>query len=239
MFRILFFFPILLCAVILQTNRMEDVLNHVDETSWALFDLDDTVFESSIQYGRAKWYWHEFSALKKERGLDDRGAHAILYPSWIEAQEKCPIRFPEPAVPNVIERVQKVALCTIGVTARHPSISSPTLKQLDSLYIQFHEPSEPPISIPEAQFLEGVWFLTDYNKKGLSVRQWYEGIENRPNKIVFIDDSLHNLENLETELADLNVEYVGIHYTKAHERAFEPDVARQQWNEFCPERSVK
>jgi hypothetical protein len=232
MLKILFFFPLLLSAVIIQTNRIEEMLVHVDNSSWALFDLDDTVFESSIQYGRSKWYWHEFETLKKESQLNDREAHAILYPFWIEAQEKCPIRLVEEAATHVISKAQQLALSTVAVTARHPSVSLQTLTQLESLGISFSTSTDLPIPIVEAQFLQGVWFLTDYNKKGVSVRAWLESVENRPSKIIFIDDSLHNLENLEKELSDLNVEYIGIHYVKAHERPFDPELAKEEWNAY-------
>ena len=116
---IIFLFAFALHAEIIETNRMEEILPHVDNTSWVLFDIDDTLLESAIQAGRSKWYFHEVAKLM-EQGHDNETAQKLFYPEWIRSQEICPVRTPEPGISALVKKVQTIAAAVLGLTARHP-----------------------------------------------------------------------------------------------------------------------
>ncbi|MBS0624588.1 MAG: DUF2608 domain-containing protein [Verrucomicrobia bacterium] len=221
----------LLSAEIIESRKLEEVLNHIEPDAWVFFDIDDTVIESELQWGRSKWYFYEVQKLM-DQGLDNTTAQKKFYPSWVEAQKICPIRTPEPITVDLVRKVQERCDATMGLTARHLIAIETTLDQLASLSIDFKTSCL--AQIPQIDFEEpidykgGVFFITDFNKKGKVLRQLLEKSENRPSKIVFIDDGLHHLVSAEKELADLDVEFVGVHYTKTFERPFNSEIAERE-----------
>ena len=214
-------------AEIIQTNRMEDVLPFVDENTWVLFDIDDTLVESKLQVGRAKWFFYEVKKLVDERH-NLESAILELCPEWIRVQEVCPIRPPELQIPNIVCEIQESAGAVLGVTARHPPISAATLKQLAYIGINFTfiAPECPKLEVkPPIHWEEGVLFLTDFNRKGEIFREWLEYSHFHSKKIILIDDSKENLIQMEEEMAKLGMPFTGFHYTKTFMHPFDPEVA--------------
>lgn len=226
-FLLLFAF---LSAEIIETSRMEDVLPFVDENTWVLFDIDDTLVESELQVGRAKWFFHEVEKLTSQ-GYDFETAILELYPEWIHLQEVCPIRTPEPQIPQIVYEIQQSAGAVLGVTARHPPISVATLKQLAYIGINFTftAPECPKLEVqPPVHWEGGVLFLTDFNRKGEIFRKWLEYSHIRPQKVILIDDGKENLIQMEEEMAKMNIPFTGFHYTKTMMRPFDAEIAEKE-----------
>jgi FMN phosphatase YigB (HAD superfamily) len=224
----------ILCAEIIEIDHMDQILPHVDETTWVLFDIDDTLLESELQVGRAKWFFYE---VEKEmaQGLDYESAVLACYPEWIRMQEICPIRSPEPEIPAIVHLVQQSAGATFGLTARHPPICATTLKQLAYLGIDFtfSAPFCPPIETKAATHWEGgVLFLSDFNRKGEVFRKWLEISPIRPSKIILIDDGKHHLINMEKQMGAIGIPCTCFHYIKTTQRPFDPDLAEKEYSEL-------
>ena len=225
--------PTFLDASIVRTNMIIEVLSHVDANTWVFFDFDDTVLMSQMQIGRPEYYPMEFGTLRSQ-GFDEEMAHGICRLHWNEMQEKFPVMLTEASVFDVVIQSQRTAAYTIGLTARGPQTNLVTQKQLQSLSLDFSKSSPTNISIdlPFRHLYEsGVWYV-EFNEKGFSVRKWLEKISNWPEKIVFVDDRLHHLENMQKELSKLGIEFIGIHYCKALENPFIPQIAQIQAKYF-------
>ncbi len=226
---ILFTLSIPLKASIIQTNTFTEVLAHVDSETWVFFDIDDTLFTSSLQMGRYQYYFLDFDDLT-QAGFDEETAHTICRLRWNEMQEKCPVCFLEPEILSIVCQIQRTAALTMGLTARGPQTNIITHQQLQSLRLDFSSFSPPSISInlPSRHLYDaGIWFV-EFNKKGTSVRQWLENLREHPSKIVFVDDRRHHLENMEQQLSDLDIEFIGIHYDRARTTPFDPRIAKMQ-----------
>lgn len=224
-------------ATIIETNRMEDILPHVDGDTWVLFDLDDTLIESELQVGRAKWFFHEVKKLTEE-GHEHDEAVILCYPQWIHMQEICPVRPPEPQIPVVVQEVQQTAGAVFGLTARHPPVCPATLKQLAKIGIDFTFTAPPCPKIDSktpVHWEGGVLFLTDFNKKGLIFRKWLELTLLRPKKVILVDDSKNNLFDMEAEMAKIGMPCTCFHYTKTLERPFDARVAESEYVELIHE----
>lgn len=225
--------PLFLDAIIIETREIQEVLAYINSDTWVFFDIDDTLLTSQTQLGRSDYYFLEFATLKY-KGVDEESAHRICRIHWNEMQAKCPVRQMDPVTFAVVSKTQQLAAYTIALTARGPQTNFITHSQFQFIGLDFSISSPPTISVdlPFRHIYEsGIWFV-EFNEKGSSVRLWLKEISKYPSKIVFIDDRLNHLENMEIALLDLGIEYVGIHYTKILETPFEPQIAQIQADVF-------
>lgn len=228
-------FAFALHAEILQTNSMEEIFPHVDETTWVLFDIDNTLIESAIHAGRAEWFDHEVKQLMLAKGIDRYTADKLLFPNWDAFMEICPIQTPEVETAAWVKVIQQKSGASLALTARHPLISKLTLRQLSELEIDFanHAPLGVVLDTEHPTHWEqGVLFASMKNPKGTLFRQFVEKSSVKPRKIVFVDDAKHHLELMEREFMESGIEYVGFHYTKSLERPFDAEIASKEYREL-------
>ncbi|MBA3238763.1 MAG: DUF2608 domain-containing protein [Parachlamydiaceae bacterium] len=59
-------------------------------------------------------------------------------------------------------------------------------------------------------------------------------INHFPQKVLFVDDKLNHVQSLEGPLAELNIDYIGVRYSKADERVqeFDAQIADLQMKHF-------
>jgi hypothetical protein len=230
---LLLLFPIFIHGAIVQTEHIEDVLSYVDQSTVVFFDVDDTLFTSNVQLGRAHRFLEEWGVLKKE-GMDESQALKICREHWDAIQKKCLVRHLEPEIKSVLETIQARGLYTMALTARAPRTAAITTEQLRFLDLSFTicSPLKLQVELPfENHYQDGLWFV-GLNEKGKSARKWLDTIPSHPGKIILIDDTCKHLKNMEENLADLKIEFIGIHYTKAHKTPYRPEIAQKQWEYF-------
>lgn len=62
-------------------------------------------------------------------------------------------------------------------------------------------------------YQQGMLFVGDLNSKGEVFKLFLEKIQGSPKKIVFIDDKMKNVQDLENALAGSGITHIGVHYT--------------------------
>lgn len=107
-------------AKIIQTDCMQDVLDHVHEATWVVFDFDNTLVESAIHAGRIEWFHSEVDQLMAKEGLDRETADALLFPVWNGFLEICPIQTLEEMMMDLVKTIQKKCEASLILTARSP-----------------------------------------------------------------------------------------------------------------------
>jgi FMN phosphatase YigB (HAD superfamily) len=230
---LILFFCFSLHAEIIQTNSLEDVLRAVDETAWVVFDIDNTLLESAVQAGRAEWFDHEVKQLMLTKGIDRHTADLCLFPAWVSFMEICPMQTPEPKTAGWVKEIQEKSSASLALTARHPPLAKLTLRQLGQFGIDFSHHAPPEVSLDTehpSHTEEGIVFASIKNSKAALFRQFIEKSDKKPGKILFIDDALHHLEQMEMELQKLGIAFTGFHYTKSFERPFDFELASIEYH---------
>lgn len=204
-------------AKIVETARVADVLPYIDEETWFLIDLDNTLFEAKQSLGHADWFYDELQ-VRMQKGMSRDEAIKDAYPGWIKTQAVCPVKPLEENFIPLLLSLQNRGVVVMGLTHRQPFVAESTVRQVKSLGLDFKR-SAPAVgtiaccSVTPIQYLEGILFVGDYNKKGDIFLPFLSAAGSKPGKIVFIDDKRKNVDELENALQNSGIEYVGIHYT--------------------------
>lgn len=210
-------FPFMGEAIIVETAHVADAIPYIDEDTWFLVDLDNTMFQAKQALGHANWFY-DIVGEKMQKGMTRDEAIRDWYPNWIKTQPICPVvAIEEDFIPALIA-LQNRGIVVMGLTHRQPTIAEATLGQVASLGFDYLKtaPYKDTISIPSAHptlYTQGVLFVGDYNKKGDILIPFLSLIRQSPKKVVFIDDKRKNVEELEHALSQYGIEYVGIYYT--------------------------
>jgi hypothetical protein len=220
---------------IIETATVEHIVPLIDADTWLLVDLDNTMFEGKQALGHTEWFYDKAYALMRETGMSLEEATRQCYPEWIEIQKVCPVKPVEAAFVPTLMGLQEKHFVMMGLTHRQPSLAESTNRQLLSLGWTFVDSApvagtfEVPSQTPTL-FTHGVLFTGEYNKKGEMFVQFLRLINQKPKKIVFIDDKRSHVEEVERAVRAENIDYIGVHYTAIQhaEKVYDPEIAEFQ-----------
>lgn len=225
-------------ATIVETRTIETVLPHIDEESWFLVDLDNTVYQAKQALGHVNWLQHEVQSLV-EAGMSKEDAFHSLYPLWKKTQMVTEVVPVEAQMIEAILDLQKRNIVVMGVTHRQPFIVSETLRQLSSIGVdlKLSAPHHETLHIPSARpalYTQGILFVNDFNSKGDIFRALLQQFGRKPKKIVFIDDKKKNVEELAKAAEAEGIAFIGIHYTAVEHgpQIYSPELAAIQLKFF-------
>ena len=228
--------PSLIWGVIFESDQMQDVFPHVESETWVLIDVDNTLIESSVHLGSAQWRTYiRNKALKL--GNDAAKSDLILDKFWIFVQHFVPVRLVDPAAQTVIEKLQDSKTVVVALTAREPLEMEHTRKQLDSAGIALSNGSFPEhLSLPASHYSiydDGVIYCGDSTKSEALIA-FFQEVGYVPKKVIFVDDKLSQLQELEKTLEQMGIQFVGIRFSAADVRvkAFDPDIADLQFSQL-------
>lgn len=209
--------PFLSEAKIIETAHVADALPYIDQETWFLVDLDNTMFEGKQALGHANWFYDEIEQ-RMSGGMSREEAIRDFYPNWIKTQPICSVKaLEDDFVPGLIA-LQNRGITVMGLTHRQPLVAQATVRQVASLGVDFINtaPSKDSFSVAATTptiYLQGILFVGDYNKKSDVFIPFLSLVGKTPRKVVFIDDKRKNVEELEQTLSKYGIEYVGIYYT--------------------------
>lgn len=230
-----FFTSFALEAKIIETNTVDTIVPLIDKDTWLLVDLDNTTFEGKQALGHTEWFYDKAHA-KMKSGMTLEEATRECYPEWIEVQKVCPVKPIEAAFIPSLVLLQQQGIVIMGLTHRQPSLVDSTLRQVNSLGLNFFDsaPAKDTLVVPSAtptMYVQGILFTGEYNKKGEIFLRFLSMINQKPKKIVFIDDKRSHVEEVEIALMGTGIDYVGIHYTAIEhvEKVYFPEIAEFQY----------
>ncbi len=215
-----------------------DLLPLIDEKTWFLVDLDNTVFQATQALGHVNWLQHEVQKQMNE-GKSREEAFYSLYPLWKKTQMMTDVTPIEVNFLKIIQQLQNNNIVVMGLTQRQLFVIPETLRQLDSLGVTFQKtaPLKETINFfgkEPALYTQGILFIGDFNTKGDIFRTFLKQLEQKPKKIVFIDDKRENVEELAKVAMLEEIEYIGAHYTAIErgQQIYFPELAEYQLNFF-------
>lgn len=219
---------------IIESSSIVNVLPLIDEETWVLVDLDNTVFQAKQALGHVNWLQDEVQkhiAMGKSR----EEAFYSMYPIWKKTQMTTEVIPVEKSFIQAIKQLQDKNIVLMGLTHRQLFIVPETLRQLDSLGISFQQtaPSHNTYNIAAKQpalYTQGILFVDDFNTKGDVLRSFLQHLHRKPKKIVFIDDKKKNVEDLAQVALLEEITYIGIHYTAVEKgiQIYSPELAKCQ-----------
>lgn len=214
-------FVMSLQAEIMETSTHRGTEEWIDQETWVLIDLDNCLYQATREYGHSMWF-DQIVKQKMDEGCSKSEAIDLLYPTWMEAQEGCPIALLEPSFKDFIAQLQDQGIVVMAITHRQPRGVHIALRQIQEVGCDFRKnpPGKESFSLHfpyPTLYQDGVLFVHDMNPKGPVFSSFCEKIGKKPKKIVFFDDKRKNVESLEESLSVAGVEYLGIHYTAIYE----------------------
>lgn len=233
---LMLFLPTLLFAEIIESNSMNSILKYVHKDCLVVFDLDNTLIESTTQLGSAQWGDHlGFVYSKTAKSIEE--IDTLIADSWCKVQPLITVRCVDSDAPNVVAELHKQEIVLIGLTSRRPQEIHHTQKQLDHVQIAMSKilddnALEDTHHLKTIIFHQGIIYCTPLNKKSDGLRLFLEKLHHSPQRIIFIDDKPPHIKDIALLVESLGIEYVGIRFGGADERvaSFNPDIAKIQWD---------
>ena len=199
-----------------EIHSLEEIERYIEEDTLVLLDLDQTVYYIKEHFGSPEWFYLQIDQGLQSGDADRNSVISNFYPTFAKAQKVCPGILINSTTPSFIKRLQKRGVPIMGLTHRQPYLSIATLKQLDSMGIDFRKnlPFSKSFQLEyphNPTLFHGVLFVADYNDKGEVFMLFFDRLEKTPKQILFVNDKLHNLESLQRALPS-NIEYLGMHF---------------------------
>lgn len=233
---ILFAVPALLAGKIVETDNFEDLLIPYAALGKVLVvcDIDNTLLRGSQQLGSVAWSDHFFDQLIK-KGIPYHEASLIESMIWQAIQPNLKVVTVDPKASAVIAKLQEQNIHVIALTARTPKEATYTFPQLVSLGIDFNYPAiaKQQLTLDNHPVLyeKGIIFATPFIKKSQALFAFLEIHGIKPSCIVFADDKLGHVQDLEKACAERSIEYYGFRFSGADPfvKDFDPLIADIQW----------
>ena len=235
--------PSLLLGTIVETNRFDDIIPYLEEISpenlLVVCDIDNTLLQSTHELGSVAWGEYMIN-LYISKGISKRNAEEIESILWKTVRPHISVEPVDPRTSSVIEEIQRRKIPIIALTARSPDELDYTFEELESVMIDFSKQKVASNCYlhfetnSKAMFLNGVLFATLFNTKASVLLSFLEKYQMTPDRIIFVDDKRHHVEDIEKACLARGIECIGIRFGGADERCkkFNPDIAMMQWESF-------
>lgn len=220
-----------------ETDSLMMILQDVEKETLVIFDLDNTLMESSQHLGSSQWA-DDLGTKLVEAGKSYEEADRLVNAIWCEVQPQIKVRTIDPQTKEVLQILQAKGNDLFIMTARNRPEIQFTHQQLSSLqlhsylnYMPFTN-FEVPLTERESIYYEnGVLFSTSMHKKGIALKAFFDQINRLPKRIVFIDDKWSHVKDIGLLAEQLGIEYVGVRFSGADERVrtYDPEIARIQY----------
>lgn len=189
-------------AKIIETMEIADILESVEEGAWYMFDVGDTLINSSKSQASKEQIKNFWANLPKKERPKAQISQFLKQNATIKPMEK--------QTKKVIKQLQEIDhLVVVGLTARHPAKpehykETVTAIQLRHLGMDFNESNFPEEFKSHPDF-EGGLFYTSGKKKGKFLRNILEMTGVTPAKVVFVDDNLGQIKAVDETCAELGI----------------------------------
>lgn len=232
----LFLALILVCqslhSLVIESDDLSSLQQHVDQDTWIFIDFDNTLVESTKQIGSAQWRRHIWKKAEAA-GLDIEQCNKMVDHFWLFIQPLTEVRLVDSDNKNLIQSWIN-GTKTFILTKREPLEKKHTEKQFASTGLRFKTeelPLKKSWEIDEPVLYEnGIIYCGD-NSKGDCLLGFLEAVSAYPKRIIFIDDRKDQVSDVEMAVKKLGIEFIGIRYSKADAKAqnFDAKVADLQW----------
>lgn len=206
--------------MIIKTNSFLSITQHTDEKTLLIVDIDNTLVNSQTYYGSVNWEMDLYESLIKE-GFSHKKAKTYTQNHWYEAQKSVSLSPIEKGIQTFL-KTYLLKNNLIAITARDRTVMDLTFKSLKNLDFHFSLVDTPlhcslTTKTPIPAYLHyGILFCGDCPK---SIALFYLietlNLLEMPKKIVMVDDTEHNLEDMHKKTQKHGINFIGLHYNGA------------------------
>jgi hypothetical protein len=203
-------------SCITESNTIADVLKFVDEPNTiVIFDIDNTLIHPNQELGSDQW----FSYMMKEKfsqGLSAEQALAVVLPLFYQVHDYIKMYLAEPSTAQVVNNLFGRSIDTIALTSRSFPLIEKTEEQLKLNGISFKKSAKFNKELSctltrPAKLRHGIIYCNN-NDKGKTLLDVLQLCHCQPQKIVFVDDKINHLFEVERECLANHIKFVGIRY---------------------------
>lgn len=205
---------------IVESNKIVDLLDYVDEETLVLLDIDNTLIESMQHVGSVAWFSYMLDKLENT-GLDTKEAINRIYPVWLELQYAVQVRTVEKDTASVVKQLHNQGIKTMGLTARGFDLGKRTVEQLNSveIFIENNTIYHKKVELDTLSgFVDGILFMNPEGDKGERLFQFLDKINFSLKKVVFVDDSPFFIDGVKSFFVEKKIPFIGIRYGGADAR---------------------
>lgn len=225
-------------SIIVESNTIKDVLNYTkNDQTLVIFDLDNTLVYPKKDVGGDAWFSYQMKQ-KISTGMSYEDALAVVLPLFFNVQDSLTLYPVETETPNILNFLEKQGIIALGLTARSLPLIARTHVQLKEAGLRL---TKSPIFDRELSFNfnkpavlnHGIMFCNNVNK-GTVLINVLRTCDFKPTTIVYVDDKLSHLLEVQKECLDNNIHFIGLRYGKLDEfvSRFDPLRAEQQLAEL-------
>lgn len=222
---------------IVEAPHFKDVVNYLSPSTLLVVDIDDTLLLPAQTLGTDVWFIYRLNQLKAQGNTPEAALDKALG-EWEGIRNLTAIRIVEEGTDDILRDLQSKGVLVMGLTTQGLGLASRTVEQLKALKINLSAtaPSSEEIFFFNnghgVIFRRGILF-TSGTKKGAALKTLLDQIGFKPERIVFINDKHTHLKDVEEDIQEAGIEFVGLRYSHEDQRIaqFNKDVAEIQWNE--------
>jgi len=200
--------------VIFESSHISEVIPHLLQGTLLVLDIDDTIITSSTYIGSISWV-HDLIRKFILNGYSRQEAGYKAYILWRDAQKKTNAILTEKDASLLFEN----PCDCIGCTARSPEVFSITMQQLGGVGISFDNDS---LSCTAenyclSMFAKGIIFCGGQSKGGALFEFLHASSSyTMPDRIVMVDDTLEQLEDVGVFCESNEIDFFGFHYRRCN-----------------------
>ncbi len=211
-----------LTAEIRESIHLQDIIGEIVEDTLCVFDIDNTLIEPTTNIGSDQWYYHLVDSIAQDENLSREDASKKADRVWNETQYTITTKTVEQSTAAIFN---SLACDSMALTARSPEIFAITNQQLVSHGISFD--SRAPLTNDlildaheaEIRYSHGILLQGEGLDKGKTLVNFLENLHRRYKKIVFVDDKLSNVRNVNAALSQAGItKHVEFRYGATDER---------------------
>ena len=214
----------------MEMDSFEEVAAHVPANALVFCDLDNTLIEPIGQFGSVQWEEHYRKCLVAS-GQPIADAEQAAHERWLEVFPFVKMRLVDNMAPMVIRNLQGRGCIVIGLTARPPETAKTTYKQLSQLGISFNGPeSRHTFCLEEVLYENSILFCGIHHKKSEALLAFLKQMDFFQKNVLFIDDKLSHIKDVEGALQSYSLAYIGIRFSKVDSRVgtYDPKIADEE-----------
>jgi len=223
--------------LIREIDSIREIVDHLEDETLLLLDIDNTLIEPSQWLGSERWLYSRIEHYHAQ-GIQGRAAFEVAHIEWMSVQGLTEVRCVEEETATLFQELQERGVWMMGLTARNLSLSAVTSRQLASVGIDFKKtaPHEEGLYFHSKEgvlYRDGILFASDHPKhQAFSLFSQEVGMT--PKHVVLVDDKHFHLLPFSHYASQNQLSFVGLRYGFLDEKieSFDPDLASHQWEQF-------